>query len=101
MHSHIDINKAQQKKLIGFLDDLHGKHRALPSWDQKLKEAQKVLFNHELFSQVSTTNTVSRQAVSVVCNTCVLYMQLSRDAYHQKAIFPYEILLDQIHIPVR
>ena len=28
-------------------------------------------------------------------------MQLSRDAYHQKAAFPYEILSQQIHIPVR
>ena len=49
----LDISKAQQKNFIGYLDDLHGKHRALPSWEQKLKAAQKVLFNHELFSQVS------------------------------------------------
>ena len=28
-------------------------------------------------------------------------MQLSRDAYHQKAPFPFEILSEQIHIPVR
>ena len=49
----LDISKAQQRNFIGYLDDLHGKHRALPSWEQKLKAAQKVLFNHELFSQVS------------------------------------------------
>lgn len=72
-----NISKAQQRSFIGYLDDLHGKHLALPPWEQKLKAAQKVIFNHELFSQ------------------------LSRDAYHQKAPFPYEILTQQIHIPLR
>jgi len=45
----------QQSRFISYLDDLHGKHLALPSWEQKLKTAQKSLFNHELFSQVSMT----------------------------------------------
>lgn len=49
----LDISKAQQRSFIGYLDDLHGKHLALPPWEQKLKAAQKVIFNHELFSQVN------------------------------------------------
>lgn len=89
----LDISKTQQKQFIGYLDDLHGKHLALPSWEQKLKEAQKILFNHELFSQVV------RPYCQVVTHLCIT--QLSRDAYHQKAAFPYEILSEQIHIPVR
>jgi len=48
----IEVSQAQRQKLIGYLDSLHGKHKCLPPWEQQLKIAQKVLFNHELFMQV-------------------------------------------------
>lgn len=48
----LEVSQAQRLKLIGYLDSLHGKHKCLPPWEQQLKIAQKVLFNHELFMQV-------------------------------------------------